>query len=96
MFGSQSPYGMLSGMGQQQLTPGAGMPPHGNAPFNVNQMPQMGQAPQMPPVQMPQQQQPMSPMDMGMLSQMLARQTNGMNPNQMGMLSQLLGGGMQR
>lgn len=83
-FGQGSPWMQGGPMGQQQgmtpgMTPGAGMPPvgQGNAPMSM-QRPQMGPPGQVPPAPMGgmgQQQQPMNPAQMGMLSQMLAQQT---------------------
>lgn len=88
-FGGQSPYmGMLSGAmgrGAAPMTPGAGMPPQGNAPMNM-QMPQMP-TPQVAqsnvPVGQPQQgQQPANQAQMGMLAQMLQQRTQQPTPDQ--------------
>lgn len=84
-FNGQSPYmGMLSGMmgrGATPMTPGAGMPPQGNAPMNM-QIPQMptpqvaqSNVPIQPQGQGQQGQQPINPAQMGMLAQMLQQQT---------------------
>lgn len=90
MFGMLSPYFQQG----QQMTPGAGMPPNGHAPMSM-QRPQMGPPGQVPPMPMGGQQQPQQPMNMaqmGMLGQMLARQTQ--QPGKMNPAAGAMGAGM--
>ena len=77
-WGQVPPWMQGMGQGQQQgMTPGAGMPPYGRAPMNMNpvQMGPPGSIPGAPPVPPQQGQQSINPAQMGMLSQMLAQQT---------------------
>lgn len=80
-FGMMSPYLQKAGMGGQQgqqgMTPGSGMPPYGNAPMPMqpHQFQPGGALPSNVPPMGQQGQQPMNPMQMGMMSGMLAQNT---------------------